>query len=343
MAEVIRYPGLGDVAQFTHNDKIITMCNEWEQVTSILPDMMFMPSTDALQDVSGYVVDLPKGSWTDLDHGTQSTKGSFRQTTEGMGIYEDWSEYNEKHNIILGSEYAAKRWQLDQLHIDSGGIEIEKMLLYGNPSADPNTFLGFMPRLNQLTDMYGEIKAGANAGQKSPFVTLDDGGTITGTEMLDSILLVAHGPLAATCIYPKNMVNNGLKYDAFAFENHEDGNGNNKRVAKSHFMWVGGLRIQNRRTVVRIANINMQNETCVKSLNGLILRAFMAIPQQYRMRVSIYANASVIVGYNDAINSKIVAGTYQAAGLQNPLSNIQIGQFRVKDCESMVHGEDQIA
>lgn len=337
------YIGLSDYAQMTHNDNIIRMANEWLQVTSILPNMKFRPSTDALEDVGGYIASMPKGAWTNLDDGTPATKGTWKQTVEKMGMYEDWSEYNEKHKIVLGNNYQVMRGEHDQLHVQSGGIEIEKMLLYGNPDADPNCFLGFMPRLNQLTDMYGVIKAGTNAGKKSPFFTLDAGGTITGTEMLDSILLIAHGPMAACGIYPKNMANNGLMCEPFPFENVEDANHNNKRVAKTHFMWVGGLKIQNRRTVVRIANINTASDTCMKALNGLLLQAFLAIPQQYRTNVSIYANASVIVGYNEAINAKIVPGTYQAAGLQNPLSNIQIGQFKVTDCESMVHGEDQIA
>lgn len=344
------YPGMQTVAEMTHNGHTVQMVNEFIETTSILPDMPFAPSTDALEDVSGIVDSMPAGHWTGLDDGVETSKGGFKQRTEKMGIYEDWAEYNEKHNIILGADYDAARWQLDQMHIDALGLEVERCLLYGNPYVNTpdaqHQFLGFIPRMNHITNMHGELatpftdETGVHR-TKSPYVVLDAGGIASGTVKLSSILLVAHGPLGATMIYPKNVRSYGMIYDAFGFENNDDASAN-KRVAKSRFMWMGGLRIPNRRTVVRIANINPADANLVPTLNKLMLQAFQSIPQAYQSSVSIYANSDTIVAYNAGLNSRITPNTYSDAGLQNPLSNVQIGGFRVKRCESLLRDEAQV-
>lgn len=347
-----RYPGLSDIANMTHNGLIIQMVDEWEKTTSILKDMPARPSTDMLEDVSGIVDSLPKGEWTGLDDGVKASKGGFKQRVEQMGLYEDWSEYNEKHQKVVGADYDAARWELDQLHIQALGQEVERCLLYGNPYGGTENaeheFLGFMPRLNHLTDYHGTLKTPIKDDQtgltitKSPYVVLDAGGKASGTSQLCSILMVAHGPLGASLIYPKNATN-GMTYDTFGFENVTDGNGGNKRIARSHFMWMGGLRIPNRRTVVRIANIDITDANLVKTLNTLMLQGFRSIPQAYRNSVAMYANTDVIVAYNSGLNNAVVPNTYANAGLSNPQSNVSIGGFAVTQCDTMVNDEDQIA
>jgi hypothetical protein len=356
------YPGLTDLAALTHNGDVVRMVDEWVRSTTIFKDMPFVPSTDALQDVSGYIDgDLPKGSWTDLDTGTKGTNGHFKQKVEDMGMYEDWSVYNQKHNIIMGAEYNRLRWELDQQHIISAGFEIEKVLLYGNPGKDPNQFLGIMPRLSMLTDMYGYPLLAANKTKvqeatgisKTPYICIDgfysttDGDTAASHDgELASILFVAKGPMAATMIYPKNQVQFGLAYNHYDFENTTDAGGNNLRVAKSQFLWAGGLRVQNRRTLVRIANIypeDLATPSGFKALNTVLLKAFMSIPEQYRKSVSIYAPVNVIVAYNAGQQGSYSPINYGAAGLQNPDGNIRMGNFAVTPCDSMVDTESSLS
>lgn len=346
------YASLSDVAALTHNDDIVTMVDEWSKETSILDDMTYRPSNGVLDDVSGIVESMPRGQWTGIDEGVKPSKGTWKQRTEHMGLIEDLSQFNRKHEQVLGEQYELARWRQDQMHIQSMGLEIERVLLYGNPYANTKNaeheFLGFMPRLSHITDDQGFLakafvdKETDMQVTKSPFICLDAGGQASASSGLCSLLFVAKGPLAPVLIYPKHANGTGLLFEKGGYHGVYDENGLYKEIAESHFMWMGGLSIPHRRAVVRIANIDVEKDGFLDTIDDLMTAAYMSIPQNMRGGLKIYANSKFIRGYKKACRKKVVPTTEGGAGINSLKATVNVGEFTVTECDSLIRDEEHV-
>lgn len=331
-----KYLTLTDVAQLTHNGELVTMVQEIERNTSIFNSLPWKQSSDMTRDITGVAGEPPKGTWVGLDKGVKANKSSWTQREEGLATCESWAEINEKTYKI--SPYPDQvRWQNDKMHIAGLALDAEAGLLYGNPKADPNQILGFMPRLSRITDRHGMYDSGT---KQADFVTLNAGGNNAGA--MSSILIVAKGPMAAHLLYPRYQTENGLVYRHFNFENTIDAEGGNVRIAKSQFMVTFGLSIANRRTVVRIANIDTTSDASMEKVQSLLYEAFSVIPRIYRSSVDIWAPASVNLALRKKFESRVTPATHAEAAPQNAYGDIYFDKFVIKECDSMLETEDVI-
>jgi hypothetical protein len=326
------YVTLTDVAQMTHNGNIIEMAHEFEKHTSLFNSLPWKQSSDALHDVTGVVEEIPGGTWVGLDKGVKANKGRWGQREENIALLESWSVTNEKTYKIAPNGDAA-RWENDRLHIQGMALEAEEKLLYGNPQANINQPLGFMPRMNAVTDMYG-MKSGA----KMPHICLTAGGSTANKE--SSILLIAKGPMSPHLLYPRYKANNGIEFNAFPFENSLDSEGGNIRVAKSQFIISFGLSIAHRQTVVRIANVDTSSSTSIGNISDAIYEAFAAIPREYRASVDIWTSPKVILEMRKAYANRVNAiPSYDNAIYKNAIGDVMFDNFVIKSCDSMVDTE----
>ena len=330
---------LSEIAQLETGGKISQAALEISNMTTILKDMKFYESNQIMSDIDRRITTMPKGAFTDLSEGAPVSKGSMEQFTESMAWYEDSSVYERKIQDLTGSLGDAARWEQDQLHLQSGGLEMEKILLYGN-SLDPKEFDGFLTRANRLTDMNGYLKNSTK--EQNYYTTLDAGGTKSGS--LASILIVGKGNMEASCIYPKNMKDcqYGLTYETYPMREVTE-NGKLSFQAYSYFRGVFGLKVKNRKSFVRIANIDYSDEACLKKLPNLIIAAVAALPSTMRSNFKIYSNKEVTVGFKQLNQSLVTPVVYDGKIMSNPVGNIYIGNSLVTQCDSMLATEERIA
>lgn len=329
------YLTLTDVAQMTNNGNIMKFVHEFQKHVSLFNSLPMRASSEILKDHSAVVEEIPGGTWTGLDRDVKPNKGRFGKREENIALIEGWSEYNEK-TMMVAPDSNALRWEHDALHVAGMSLDAETGLLYGNPDVDEYQPLGFMPRMNAVTDNHA-----MKSGVRQKHVCLSAGGTNSGK--MGSILLVGKGPQAASLIYPKNVRNGGLMFDAYGFENMKGEEGGYIRRALSHFQLMFGLSINNRQTACRIANIDVTDPTSVGKISDALYEAFASIPREYRASVDIWAPADVILAMRKAYNERVKPATYNDAIPRNAIGDVQFDRFVIQQCDSMLMTEATVA
>ena len=330
------YLTLSEVAQACHNGEIVPMVDEIGQATTLFSAMGWKQASDAMRDVTGKVVKYPETKWVGLDLGAKASKGAWSQTSEGLAMLESWSEINEKTYEVSPNKDQL-RWMNDQLHIRKMAMDAETGLLYGNPQVNPAQPLGFIPRMNVLTDMDRVA-----SGVKKEYCCLSAGGSSSGH--MSSILMIADGGLAPVLLYPRYKENNGFMYRHFGFENSTDEAGGNVRVAKSQFQITFGLSIADPRTAVRIANINTGDSDSVAAVREKIYEAYYAIPAEYRASVKIYTTKQVILALRKKYANLVSPITYDAksAMANNAYGDIFFDGNVIRECAQMLNTEPTV-
>ena len=328
-----KYLTLTDVAQMTHNGNIIEFAKEFQKETSLFNSLPWKQASEALHDTTGVLGDLPEATWAGLDKGVKASKGTWKKREEDIALLESWSLTNEK-TYKISPNGDALRWQNDRLHIVKMGLEAEEKLVYGNPEVDVNQPLGFMPRMNAVTDMYA-MKSGARQNH----VCLSAGGSTANGE--SSILLVAKGPMAPHLLYPRYKANNGIEFNAFGFENAKDDEGGNIRVAKSQFIMMFGLSIANHQSVARIANIDTGSggSSSIAAIADCLYEAFASFPREYRSTVEIWTTPKVILAMRKLYAGRVSPATYPDAIYKNAIGDVLFDNFVIRQCDSMVDTE----
>lgn len=329
------YLTLTDVAQMTNNGNIQQFAHEFQKHVSLFNALPWRASSEILKDHSTVVEEIPGGTWTGLDRDVKPNKGRYQKREENIAIIEAWSVFNEK-TMMVAPDANALRWEEDASHIAGMSLDAEAGLLYGNPETDEYQPLGFLTRMNAITD----FEAMKN-GERKAHVCLDAGGTATGK--MGSILLTAKGPMGPSLIYPKYVANSGLMYEMEGFKTMQGEEGGYIRRALSHFQIMFGLSIKNRQTACRIANIDTTNDTSVKNAYNALAEAFASIPREFRRDVSIWAPAKVILALKKTIRDGVSPVVYKDAAYQNLAGDIVVdGQFTIHQCDSMLMTEAQV-
>ena len=327
-----KYLTMTDIAHMTHNGNIVAMVEEFQKNTSLFNTIPWKQASDALSDVTGVVGELPTATWVGLDKGVKPTKGTWEKREENIALVESWSVYNEKTYKIAGHGDRA-RWENDRLHIVAMGLEAEEKLLYGNPDVDINQPLGFMPRMDKVTDMYA-----MKSGERQKHVCLSCSGSTANGE--SSILLIANGPQSSRLLYPRHKANNGLEFNAFPFENDKDDEGGYIRTAKSQFIMSFGLSIANRQSVARIANIDTSSSTSIGNIADALYEAFASFPKEYRASVQIWTTPKVILAMRKLYAGRVNAiPSYDNAIYKNAIGDVMFDNFVMHQCDSMLDTE----
>lgn len=330
-----KYLTLTDVAQMTHNGNILEFAKEFQKETSLFQTLPWKQSSDMLHDQTGVLGELPTPTWTGLDKGVKPSKGTWKKREENIALVESWSITNEK-TYQVSPNGDALRWQNDRLHILAMGLDAEEKLLYGNPDVDENQPLGFMPRMNVLTDRHA-----MKSGVRQKHVCLSCGGSTAGKQ--SSILFVGRGPMAPHLLYPRYKANNGITFNAFPFENDKDSEGGYIRTAKSQFIMMFGLSIANYQSVGRIANVDTSDSTSVAMIADAMYEMFSAFPKEYRSSVSIWAPANVILAIRKLYAGRVSPATYKDAIYPNAIGDVLFDSFLIHQCDSMLETEDVVA
>ena len=253
-------------------------------------------------------------------------------------MIEGWSK-SLKKTMDLSPNDKELRWREDRRHLRGLGLDLEEGLLYGNRNQDPRKFLGFMPRFSKVTDIDGI--AGDN---EHPFITLSGGGN--NANGMSSLLLVYWDEdEGAHLIYPSHKKDNGMEFTAYPYVAETQPDGTIIEVAKTKYACTAGLGIANRKSVIRIANIDVNADDKVTALGNLeaaIYDAFAAMPVDFQSRAMLYANNRVISFMRKGYAGRVSPARYADAVPKNAIGDVMFDSFVVRRCDSMLATESKI-
>lgn len=282
---------------------------------------------------------------TDLDGGSKFYKTGTYARKDIMGMRSSAIGINERNYLASGANGALWRAQQTFQRVKHLALDKEHDMFYGDPTVDPNQGLGLIPRFNLLTDMDGVIKAGAHAGELSPYITIDGGGT--GSGGLGSVFLLHLSSTDGVCwIYPKDSdYTAGLRYVKGQFQDvyyQENGQNMVKRQAADIFEVCGGVAMKSRKSGVRIANIDFENG--LNAFDKALYEAFEAIPTEFQNSVVIYAPKRAIPHLKQFYRDKMInnVATYEGAKPMNLRGDFTIDGMAFRRCEQLALNEGKI-
>lgn len=334
------YLTFADVAAATHNEDLVPVVNEITTRVTMWDDAPWKASSDMLRDIGGREGQPPRATWVAIDEGASPNKGSMEKYAEELGMIEAWSETLKK--IMDISPHANElRWREDKRHLKGMGLDLENCLLYGNRVQNPRKFLGFMPRFSELTDIDGVSKT---RDAELPFITIDAGGN--NANGMSSILIV-HWDVdeGAHLLYPSYRPNNGLEFTPYPYAPVKQPDGTIIEVANSKFSCIAGLGIANRKSVIRVANIDNDPAHYAENMAKLevaLYDAFAALPVDFQNSVRLYANAKTITNLRKAMAKRVVPATYGDSVPKNATGDVMFDSFVIRRCDSMLDTEAKV-
>lgn len=332
------YLTFADVAAATHNEDLVPVVNEVLKRTTMWNDAPWKASSDMLRDIGGREGEPPRGTWVGVDEGAKPNKGYMEKYAEELGMIESWSRSLKKVMDIAPHDKEL-RWREDSRHLRGLGLDLEEALLYGNRNQDPRKFLGFMPRLNKITDIDGVV-----GDEQLPFITLSAGGD--NANGMSSLLLVYWDvDEGAHLLYPSHKKDNGMEFTAYPYVAETQPDGTIIEIAKTKYACTAGLGIANRKSVIRIANIDTaaaNQTTALASLEAAIYDAFAAMPVDFQGRATLYANNRVISMMRKGYAGRVVPARYIDSVPKNAIGDVMFDSFIVRRCDSMLSTESKV-
>jgi hypothetical protein len=183
---------------------------------------------------------LPAAAFRKLNAGVAASKSRYVDVTESCALMSSIGQIDRKL-VQLTTNEADFRMKENIGHMTAMNQAFAASLIYGDPTVDPEKFLGLFPRFSDIT------------GPENAENIIDAGGNDTD---LASIALVGWGEEGAFGLYPKG-TQAGLKHEALIDELVADANGNQYMACRDLFEWDCGIGVKDWRNIARIANIDL--------------------------------------------------------------------------------------
>lgn len=184
---------------------------------------------------------LPSVTWGRLYQGVPNSKGRTAQVEDTTGFVEGLSTI-DKRLLDLSTNEGAVRLSEAQAYLEAMSQEVADKLFYGDTASDPEEFMGFAPRFNDLS--------AANGNQ-----IIDAGGA--GSDNT-SVWFITWGDNQCQLLYPKG-TQAGVQREDMGEQRVLDDNGNAYYAKEEKFTWHVGLAVKDWRYVSRIANIDVSD------------------------------------------------------------------------------------
>ena len=255
-----------------------------DQDNEILTEMLWkegnLPTGEQTSVRTGY----PTATWRLLNAGTPNSKATSAQITENVGMLTARSQI-DKDEASLNGNTNAYRFNENVAHMEGMSQEMAATLFYGS-AANPEEFVGFSPRYNDLDAANGQN-------------ILDAGGASTDN---CSIWFVGWGPRSVFGVFPKGS-SAGLQHEDLGLGDAFDASNNRFRAYMDDYSWKAGLVVKDWRYAVRIANIDVsdlagqtgsQASTAATAIIKLMSRAIDRLPRVTGVNTSFYCNRTVL-------------------------------------------------
>lgn len=232
---------LGLIDKFKREDasgqaaQIIEMLME---TNTVLEDAIAQECNQGLGHLTTIRTGLPSVAWGRLYQGIPQSKSATVQVTDTTGFVEGLSTI-DKRLLDISKNPKQTRLQEATAFLEKLNQEVATKIFYGNTATDPEEFMGFAPRFNDL--------GAPNGGQ-----IVDAEGT--GSDNT-SIWFIAWGDSQSHLLYPEG-TQAGITREDKGEQRVLDSNSNAYYVMEELFRWHIGLTVRDWRYVVRIANID---------------------------------------------------------------------------------------
>ncbi len=254
------------------------------ETNEMLQDITFVECNNKFSHQTTVRSGLPKATWRKLNYGVQPSKSETKKITDACGMLEAMAKVDKKLAEMNGMKESWRASE-DEAFLESMNQEVQRAILFGDTSTNPEKFMGLAPRFNTVN-----TKKAKNAVN-----VIDAGGT---GDDLTSIWLVGWSPKTVHCIFPENSPI-GLQKEDLGEGIATDEDGGEYVVLRTHFGWDLGLCVRDWRYVVRIANISRTQlkadptEEGAVNLYDLLIDAEAQLPSLSGARFALYCNRTV--------------------------------------------------
>lgn len=253
------------------------------QSNAALEDMPFKEGNLPTGEQTTIRTGLPESYYRQINQGVPKSKSTTAQVTENAAILEARSEV-DCHMASLNGNVSTFRLSESKAFVESMGQKQASTLMYGT-AANPEEYVGFMPRYNDTTAVNGEniISAGGTGSDNT------------------SILLVGWSSDTVFGVYPKGSMA-GLEHKDLGEIDAFDDNNNRFRAFSDMYTWKNGLVVKDWRYVVRIPNIDVsdlvaqtgtQAQDASTAIIKLMARAQDRLPNISSVKDCFYVNRTV--------------------------------------------------
>lgn len=221
---------------------------------------------------------LPSGTWRRFNEGVAPSKSRTDQVTEACGMLEAMSKVDCALAALNGDE-AAFRASEDDAFLAGLSNDLETALVYSSTLTDPEKILGFAPRLDSTTGLWG--------GQ-----IVDSQIAAAGSDQ-SSMWCVGWSPQHVFGIYPKGSTGGLTSYDGGKQLTRDAGGTNEFWAYVTSWCWKVGLAVRDARALVRLANIDT---SAIAETGKLLIQDMVKMVKQCRAegaRKVIYCNAKI--------------------------------------------------
>lgn len=346
------YTTLSELLQATQGDENLLgrITYEYQRQQTIGKDLPIKVATGRTEDVGAFLEpwQYNKASeLTSIDGGPTFHKIGTYSRRDIMGMRDSAIAINKREYQLQGA--IGNLWRAKQTNdtVMKMGLDVEHDILYGDPKVDSRNMLGLMPRFSLITDMDGIVKAGAYKGEKSPYITLDAGGT--GTTLSSVLLVYPNAERGVAWLVPNGdtLFTGGIEYTKGEFQDvavqDKDGVVRIKTQANDKFLITGGVGMMNRQGAIRIANVDISTDTGLKKFERALFEAMEAVDPDIANGFIAYIPAKLSVDLKVAYNGKYTAATFENAKLQNLKTDFGMGGTVFRTCRHMTSNESQIS
>lgn len=266
------------------------------------------------------------------------SKGDTYSRKDYMGMRKGAVSFREGDKELMGAGFNDLRMLETKRHVRSMALDWERAFIYGNPNTDVKAILGLANRYSYLTDEDGIVKAGAHAGELSPYVTISAGGTGNN---LTSVYVMVAGADAVTRIFPKKLgFEMGIRYRPGEWHeetgrdelhNNEDGF---RFVLNDRFDSYLGYSIRHARACFRIANIDTNSAEGIKNFVHAMYVVCDLLDQSFKDReIYLYGNRKLRIAMKEHYNSLVQPISYDSSKPMNMRGDFYFGDvlFRLND------------
>ncbi len=266
--------------------KVAKIIELLSQKNEMLIDMLWMEGNLPTGHRTSIRTGLPTVYYRLINEGVPKSKSTTTQITENAAMLEARSEIDVEE-IKLNANNETYRLSESLAFMQAMNIRTALTMIYG-AAANPNEFVGFANRYNDLSAANGEN-------------ILDAGGT--GSDNM-SMWLVGWGAESAFGLFPKGSTA-GLSHKDLGEQDSFDTTLSDARFRAMHdlYQWKQGLVVRDWRNTVRIANIDVsdligntgtQASTASTFLMDLMSRSIDHIHDQSSVNLSFYANRTAL-------------------------------------------------
>ena len=265
-----------------------------------------------------------------IPHGKSTTLKQIDTT----GSIEAWSEIDAEFIDGTAAQGHGADIRIDESKATIMGIgnTSADMMIYGSLANDPRAFDGLATRYSNLS----------NDPDKIGFNIIDAGGT---GDYLTSIFFVNWSPQTVYGIYPKGGTV-GVNREDFGRHIDKNSEGDGRPVYQDYYTRKLGLCIEDWRSTVRIANIDVRelnSESSAADIIDLLTDAFYKVPNNVRaidgINPIIYLPtpvAAALTKQSQKKTSPIIIDNTQGKPVKS------FWEYKIKECDAFVIGEDQV-